>query len=257
MSEATDTKAEQAGGPGVSALIRARIWLIAALGGVGAIAGFAGSELSASTEYEAEAVMFFQDSPVSAALTNSQWTVTPATNPQLGRSVSPENVDPAAEAAAEELGVEEGDVLDIVHVEPDLEEERVYVYGVDSDPEVAAEYVNAFTDAFLAKAEAYDRAEIDRGLKRARATLEELPPELLAARPGKDVQDQIDRLLAVQITGTDRVAVIREAEAPSEPEASGLPLRATVAGGLAGVLLGLAIACWPLVRRGRGPEAAS
>lgn len=256
MSDTTSkTEADGHGEPGVGELIRARVGLVVTLGLVGAVAGFAGSELSSATVYEAEAVMFHQESPVSAALTNNQWTQAPPTNPQLANSAGVDNVDPIAKAAGEELGVPADDVLDVVHIEPDLEMERVYVYGVDSDPEVAAEYANAFAGAFQAKVEAFDAAEIETALQRARNTLAELPPDLVRARPGKDLNDQIERLQALRITGTDRVKVIREANVPDEPEASGLPIRATLAGGLAGLLLGVAVACWPLVRRGRDADA--
>jgi capsular polysaccharide biosynthesis protein len=250
MSEATHTEPGQNGSPGAKELIRARIWLILALGAIGAVAGFAGSELSSSTEYEAEAVMFHQESPVSASLTNNQWVQAPATNPQRERSATVDNLDPTANAAAQVLGTSPDEVLDVVHIEPDLEQERIYVYGVDADADRAATYANTFAEQFERKAEAFDQIEIKVALARSEQTLAELTPELLAKRPGKDVRDQIARLEALQITGTDRIHVIREAKVPTEPAASGLPLRATLAGGLAGILLGLAIACWPLVRRG-------
>lgn len=256
-AETNETPAGQAGGPGIWNLIRARIGLIAVLGIVGAVAGYAGSELSSATVYEAEALMFHQESPVSAGLTNSQWVQAPPTNPERERSATVDNLDPTAAATARELDTDSDEVLDVVHIEPDLEQERIYVYGTDPDPERAAEYANAFADNFERLAEAFDEREIRTALGRARRTLDQLPPDLLSARPGKDLNDQMDRLRALQITGTDRIRVIRAARVPDEPKAAGLPLRATIAGGLAGILLGLAVACWPLVRRSRDADAGS
>jgi capsular polysaccharide biosynthesis protein len=250
MTDEETDKQETPAEPSVRELIRARLGLILALGAIGAVAGFAGAELVGSDKYETEAVMFFQESPVSAALTNSQWVQTPATNPELGDSATVENQKPIFEATAEELDVDEGAVRDVIGVEPDLEEERVIIVATDSDPDRAAEYANAFATTFVAEAEEFDESEIEAALERSEATLEELPPDLVRSRPGKDVRDQIARLKALEVTGTDRIDVLERAEVPDEPVAS-IAWRSVITGGLAGLLLGLAIACWPLLRRSR------
>lgn len=228
----------------------ARAPLIVGLALVGAAAAFLGSSLS-NDIYEARAVMLIKETPVDARLINGAFEQAPATNPRRMRSATVDNLKPAARQAASDLGdgVSADDVLATVRLEPDLEKERAYLYGEDSDPELAASYANAMAAGFEKAAASFDQREIATALTSARSALRMLPPNLRRSRGGKDIRDQIARLRSAAVLGTDRVLVLRRAKIPDGPKASDSPARAAVAGGVGGALIGIVFALAPLLRR--------
>ena len=232
----------------IVAAVRRRAVLILALTALAAVAAAAVS-LSQPDRYEATATLLFRAPGLDEQIFDRSVPVggndvyDGDTNTGLValRSVAVRTAEGAdvTDSAAE--------VDEAVTVSPGAGAGLVEVTAADETADGAAALANAYAEAYNAERRDQNRAEVERARRAIERQLSSLPPGddgELAGRLREDLGD-LDTLAALQTSDAD---VVDEALPPSSA-ASPKPLRDAIAGGLAGLVLGL-LAAFALERSG-------
>jgi capsular exopolysaccharide synthesis family protein len=152
-----------------------------------------------------------------------------------------------AERAAAEIGegVTAGEVRSSTEFDANEDADLIEVEATSSEPETAARIANGFAMAFVAFRRGTDRQEVLAAQRRIQRQLDAQPtatetqttPDASRAR----LQARADELQALADLQTGGVSIVERASEPGSPS-SPRPLRNTLIGGFAGLLLGLSLA---------------
>lgn len=234
-----------------AALIRRRLGLILGAGALLAAIVF-GVSLTKPDRYEATSVLLFRDSGLDLQIlgrpnpSGGDRVLDPDTNVGLA------SLDVIASRARRQLAQADPTAagsIDRIEVREGAGPELVEITAASESPAAAAAAANAYAEAFIEFRVSSSREAFERTRAVVRAELQaggEAPDSQTATR----LRQQLTDLRSLELLQTGDVELVERADVPSSP--TGLsPLRKGVLGGLAGLLVGLALA---LVVEGADPR---
>lgn len=225
----------------ILAIVRHRAPLIL-LGGL--LAGLAalGISLLQTPQYEAKASLLFRDPGFSQQFEGSQVLASGDPQRDAATNLSLVTLQSVADSTADDLniGLSGNDIAHRVSAKPEGESDVVTLTATDTDPEVAAQIVNAFAENYIGFRQSADRMRVRRARVMIQRDLDQLSPAEKAGRVGQSLAKEVSKLRALEALQTGNAELVQRAEVPTT-QASPKPVRTTAIAALLGSLLGVAI----------------
>ena len=220
--------------------VRRRAPLIIAVALAVAAGGFIYSLLAEKT-YTAEATVLARDPNFAQRAFGSKVLLTQPQAPTPFKEAKLAELEEVAGRAAAKLGADgpsPSEIRDAVDVVTDADSSVLTVQAEWSTPQTAASIANAYAAAIVATRREANVAVIER----ARATAEQQLSKLDSGSPeAAQLQQTLAELETFEALQTGDVEQVHRAAAPADPS-SPRTLTNTVGGGVAGLLLGIALA---------------
>jgi capsular exopolysaccharide synthesis family protein len=222
-------------------VIRERWWLVA----LGLVAGVVVAALlasSATKQYTATAELLVSPSNLPALVNGTQQTAQDTASLQLQQSndVSLATSDPVAQRARAALGFSEsaGDLADQVSASAQSSNDLIDVSAVDTDPARAAKIANGFANALVAFLNASASANLVAGQTHIESELNGLPA---TSSERSVLASALRSVIALEAVSSGGLQLVQPASVPGSPSSASVK-REAVLGGLAGLIIGLALA---------------
>lgn len=217
-------------------------WYCIAAAVIVCVAAAAIHDITAQKQYEATSSLLFRDSPLGNAVFGTDvfgGSVDPArdaaTNVALVKSL------PVAGRVKRETGFagSANDLLGSVSVQSEENTDLVSITATNTDATNAARVANAYAKAFVAYRQEVERGNVARGVQLLQQRLDKLPADATAQRT--QLNDALEKLLALEAVQTANVEIADLAEVPSDPSSPKLK-RDVVLAFLLGLVIGVALA---------------
>jgi len=224
----------------VLAALKRRLWVVALVLFMALGAAYLLSERQ-EEQFQAESTLLFRDPGLDQQVVGLPGVPPGDSERNAETNVGLVGLDVVRRAAARSLGRENGELPGNgeVAVAPKGASDLVSVTATANDADLAARIANAATTGFVRLRRDTARDRVAQAERRARGELDSLANASKARR--RQLRDNIQSLQLLRSVQTGNVEVVQRATVPGEAFAPKLE-RTLLIGGLAGLLLGLAIA---------------
>ena len=214
--------------------------------------------VSSTKKYQATSELLFRPNQLGTAVLNTP-VVNNSVDPQRDSSTNQGLVHSLEVAQAVEktlrLGLPASDLLDKISVQSAENSDIIQVTATDTEPKRAARIANGFATGYVAFAQRQAQDRISQGEQLLRQRLAALPADSSGDADRRQLQDALQKLLALEAVQTGDAQVVDRADPPSSPS-SPKPARDAILGVLFGLALGVGLVFLldALDRRVKTPE---
>ena len=214
--------------------------------------------VSSTKKYQATSELLFRPNQLGTAVLNTP-VVNNSVDPQRDSSTNQGLVHSLEVAQAVEktlrLGLPASDLLDKISVQSAENSDIIQVTATDTEPKRAARIANGFATGYVAFAQRQAQDRINQGEQLLRQRLAALPADSSGDADRRQLQDALQKLLALEAVQTGDAQVVDRADPPSSPS-SPKPARDAILGVLFGLALGVGLVFLldALDRRVKTPE---